>query len=84
MTKPITREEFCELAVLLYEKVTETAAAPVSPNPFTDTTNSQILKAYALGITTGTSTTTFSPNTLINGSNAPQCCSEQSRPSRRR
>lgn len=66
MTKPITREEFCELAVLLYEKVTETTAAPASPNPFTDTTNSQIFKAYALGITTGTSTTTFSPKTLIN------------------
>lgn len=66
MTKPITREEFCELAVLLYEKVTETVAAPASPNPFTDTTNSQILKAYALGITTGTSATTFSPKTLIN------------------
>lgn len=66
MTKPITREEFCELAVLLYEKVKETTAAPASPNPFTDTANSQILKAYALGITTGTSATTFSPNTLIN------------------
>ena len=66
MTKPITREEFCELAVLLYEKVTETTAAPASPNPFTDTTNSQVLKAYALGITTGTSDTTFSPKTLIN------------------
>ena len=66
MTKPITREEFCELAVLMYEKVMETTAAPASPNPFTDTTNSQILKAYALGITTGTSTTTFSPKTLIN------------------
>lgn len=66
MTKPITREEFCELAVLLYEKVTETTATPASSNPFTDTTNRQILKAYALGITTGTSTTTFSPQTLIN------------------
>ncbi|MPL99637.1 hypothetical protein SDC9_45855 [bioreactor metagenome] len=66
MTKPITREEFCELAVLLYEKVTESAATPVSPNPFADTTNNQILKAYALGITTGTSATTFSPKTLIN------------------
>ena len=66
MTKPITREEFCELAVLLYETAMETTAAPTSPNPFTDTTNSQILKAYALGITTGTSTTTFSPKTLIN------------------
>lgn len=66
MTKPITREEFCELAVLLYEKVTETAAAPISPNPFTDTVNQQILKAYALGITAGTSATAFSPKTLIN------------------
>lgn len=66
MTKPITREEFCELAVLLYEKVTKTTAAIASPNPFADTTNSQILKAYKLGITTGTSDTTFSPNTLIN------------------
>ena len=66
MTKPITREEFCELAVLLYEKVSKTIATPSSPNPFTDTSNSQILKAYALGITTGTSTTTFSPKTLIN------------------
>lgn len=66
MTKPITREEFCELSVLLYEKVTKKTASSVSPNPFTDTTNSQILKAYELGITTGTSSTTFSPKTLIN------------------
>ena len=66
MSRPITREEFCELAVLLYEKVTNTAASPASSNPFSDTTNTQILKAYALGITTGTSATTFSPKTLIN------------------
>lgn len=66
MTKPITREEFCELAVLLYEKTTSAAAAPAAPNPFTDTANNQILKAYGLGITTGTSATTFSPKTLIN------------------
>jgi len=37
-----------------------------SPNPFTDTANPQILKAYNLGITSGTSQTTFSPNVLIN------------------
>lgn len=66
MTKPITREEFCELAVLLYEKVTSKSTEPASPNPFTDTTNSQILKAFKLGITSGTSTTTFSPRVLIN------------------
>lgn len=66
LTKPITREEFCELAVLLYEKVTGTAATQVSPNPFSDTDNPQILKAYQLGITKGISETTFEPNTLIN------------------
>jgi len=66
MTKPITREEFCELAVLLYETVTETEAAPAPRNPFTDTANSRILKAYALGITDGTSATAFSPALLIN------------------
>ena len=66
LTKPITREEFCELAVLLYEKVTATATSPIAVNPFTDTKNSQILKAYGLGITAGTSPTTFSPKTLIN------------------
>lgn len=66
MTKPINREEFCELAVLLYEKATKLSATPVSPNPFTDTTNNQILKANKLGITSGTSATTFSPKTLIN------------------
>ncbi len=66
MTKPITREEFCELAVLLYEKVTGQKSEPVSANPFTDTSNPQILKAYNLGITSGTSQTTFSPTVLIN------------------
>ncbi|HBV68341.1 MAG TPA: hypothetical protein DEF04_09270 [Clostridiales bacterium] len=66
MTKPITREEFAELSVLLYEKVTGKNSESVTPNPFTDTTNTQILKAYKLGITSGTSATTFEPKTLIN------------------
>lgn len=66
LTKPITRAEFCELAVKLYEKSTGTNAVPASPNPFTDTNNNEILKAYKLGITQGTSATAFSPNVLIN------------------
>ncbi|NMA25147.1 MAG: S-layer homology domain-containing protein [Clostridiales bacterium] len=66
MTKPTTREEFCELAVLLYEKVTGKKSEPVSPNPFTDTNNPQILKAYSLRIVDGTTKTSFSPNLLIN------------------
>lgn len=66
MTQPITREEFAELAVRLCEKTIDEDILPASPNPFTDTTNPQILKAYKLGITTGTSKTAFSPNLLIN------------------
>lgn len=66
MTQPITREEFAELTVRLCEKTIENNIMPASPNPFTDTANPQILKAYNLGITTGTSKTTFSPRELIN------------------
>ncbi|HWQ29985.1 MAG TPA: S-layer homology domain-containing protein [Negativicutes bacterium] len=66
MTKPITREEFAELAVKLYEKVTGKAAVANSTNPFTDTKNPEILKAYQLGITQGTSATTFTPAELTN------------------
>jgi hypothetical protein len=66
LTKPITREEFAELAVKLYEKTTGKAAAAASPNPFKDTTNPQILKAFKLGITTGVTSTTFAPKELTN------------------
>ena len=63
---PATREELCELAVGLYEKVAGSEASPISPNPFADTANPAILKAYALGITTGTSADTFSPDEVTN------------------
>lgn len=66
MTKPITREEFAALGVKLYEQATGTSATAASPNPFNDTNNIEILKAFKLGVTTGTSSTTFSPNVLIN------------------
>lgn len=66
MTKPITREEFAELAIKLYEKTTGKAAEPTTPNPFTDTTNPQVLKAFKVGVTTGTSATTFAPKELTN------------------
>ncbi len=62
--KFITREEFCELAVLLYEKLTG-LKAEAGANPFTDTKNPEILKAYKLGIVNGTSATTFSPNAEV-------------------
>jgi len=66
MTKPITREEFAELSLVLYEKTSGISAEPEAVNPFTDTNNPQILKALKIGVTQGTSTTTFSPKVLIN------------------
>lgn len=66
MTKPITREEFAELAVKLYENTTGKVPEAVSPNPFADTKNPEILKAFKVGVTTGTSATTFAPKELTN------------------
>ncbi len=65
MTKPITREEFCELAISLYEVSTAKLAEPAENNPFSDTQNQRILKAYKLGITSGTSADAFSPGAFI-------------------
>lgn len=61
----ITREEFCEVVVLLYEKLSGLAAQPVSPNPFVDTDNPEILKAFGLGITKGVAPDRFAPNNHI-------------------
>lgn len=66
MGEPITREEFAELAVLLYQKTTEITAQPESPNPFTDTNNLEVLKAYKLGIVTGVGNNKFDPKALTN------------------
>lgn len=66
MTKSITREEFAEVAIKLYEKTTGFIPELKVTNPFTDTKNPEILKAYQIGITAGASDTTFDPNKLIN------------------
>lgn len=61
----ITREEFCELAVLLYEKMTGEKAAPVAANPFSDTSNPEILKAYNLKIVGGVGEGKFAPDSKV-------------------
>ncbi len=58
--KDITREEFCELVVKLYEKLTNQSAT-VGTDIFTDTDNQEILKAYNLGIVKGVSSNQFAP-----------------------
>lgn len=60
----ITREEFCELVVKLYEILNETIADGTG-NVFTDTDNIEVVKAYNLGIVSGISATEFAPGKNI-------------------
>lgn len=68
MNEPISREEFAELAVRLYEKTKGVKAAYVEENKFSDTKNEEIYKAYNLNIVNGTDMEKrlFSPNQLTN------------------
>lgn len=61
----VTREEFCELAIKLYEALSDEAAELPSHNKFKDTTNPEILKANHLGIVNGVDNNTFAPNNNV-------------------
>jgi hypothetical protein len=65
MGADITREEFAEVAVKVYEKYTGTAAAYSDTSVFTDTSNPEIFKAYELKIVNGVGNGKFAPNTPI-------------------
>jgi hypothetical protein len=62
--KSITREEFCVIVVKLYEKLSQKKAIP-GPNPFSDTSNPEIIKAYTLGIVQGVGAGKFAPQQNI-------------------
>lgn len=67
LTRPITRAEFAAVSVKVFEALTNTKAQPVAANPFTDTADAEVLKAFNVGVTNGTGDgTTFSPNLLLN------------------
>ena len=66
LTADITRAEFAAVAVKVYEALSGTPALPAVANPFTDTADPEILKAYNIGAVNGTSATTYSPNDLLN------------------
>jgi hypothetical protein len=61
----ITREDFCELVVKLYEALSGVEAQLPEENVFNDTENPEILKANALGIVFGKTETEFFPNDNI-------------------
>ncbi len=63
-TKAISRKDFAAVAVKLYEALTGKTAEKVSNNPFTDTDDEYVLKAYSLGITKGVSDTEFGNGTI--------------------
>ncbi|MDD6485124.1 MAG: NlpC/P60 family protein [Clostridiales bacterium] len=61
----ISREEFCELTMNLYKKLTnEELIVPVS-SPFTDTNSVAVAQAYCYGIVSGTDDGTFTPDRLV-------------------
>lgn len=61
LTKPITRAEFAAVAVKVYEKLSGTSAIPVINNPFTDTNDIEVLKAYNIGAVNGIENNMFAP-----------------------
>ena len=66
LTRPITRSEFAAVAVKVFENLSGAKAVPVVVNPFTDTSDLEVLKAYQVGAVNGTSATTFTPDALLN------------------
>lgn len=65
MKDSITREEFCDLAVNLYKKLTNEEMIVPSASPFVDTNSMSVAQAYCYGIVSGTSDTTFTPDRLV-------------------
>lgn len=63
--RPLTREEFCEMVVVMTERTLGHALALPSSNPFSDTDSDFVLKANLYGIINGTTTTTFTPDRVL-------------------
>ncbi len=61
----ITREEFCELVVNLYEKLTGEDMIEPEMSPFSDTNSMAVAQAYCYGMVSGTGDDTFTPDRLV-------------------
>jgi hypothetical protein len=61
----ITREEFCELVVNLYEKLTGEDMIEPDVSPFVDTDSMAVAQAYCYGMVSGTGDNTFTPDRLV-------------------
>ena len=66
MKDNITRQEFCELAVNLYKKLShDTDLIEPEVSPFSDTDNLAVAQAYCYGIVSGTGDEMFTPDRLV-------------------
>ena len=65
LTLEITRLEFASARVKLYEKLTNEIATATKTDVFEDCNDTEVLKAFELGITNGVSETAFAPNSNI-------------------
>ncbi len=66
LRKPITRAEFAAVSVKVYEALSGTDALPATENPFIDTNDLDVLKAYNIGCVKGISSNQFAPDVLLN------------------
>ena len=65
LTKSITRAEFAAVTVKVFETLSSSSALPAVTNPFTDTKDVEVLKAFNTGLMVGTSATEFTPDVLL-------------------
>ncbi|MDO4562415.1 MAG: fibro-slime domain-containing protein [Clostridia bacterium] len=62
---PVYRDEFAAVAVKLYEQLANVTAEVAADNPFVDCDDTEVLKAYQLGVVKGTSANEFSPRAML-------------------
>lgn len=65
LKEDITREEFCELAVALADKLSSSPLETPPTKAFSDCNNTAVGKAYFNGIVSGTSDDLFEPEKLV-------------------
>ncbi len=63
--KDITREEFCEMIVNLYNALVKKEGSALLDTTFTDTDNASVIKAYSLNIISGIGNGRFAPDNSI-------------------
>lgn len=66
MSKAITRKEFAEVCIRVYELTTGEAAEAAPASTFSDTQDVNVLKAFQLGIVTGIGEGKFGPDMTTN------------------